>query len=211
MLVVDRFGGAAAKIWNQLAQTGDGSNQQSWSTRPASFFVQKLQAQCSSRFAMAGQAVRRDEQLTNILSKRNQVLHAAAAFALLMGALFLGIDGALPAQTFAVVMFAGLISAGATGALVRVLLGKTLDADPRTSLFLGAVAGFVVGLAYLIPQWVGAPGVLKAGVKEITDKDRIQFVSVLLVAISAGVGFDTVFNRLQKQAESIAVSPPTRI
>ena len=63
-------------------------------------------------------------------------------------------------------------------------------------------------MAYLIPQWVGAPGVLanKATVVEATDK--IQFVSAVLVAISAGVGFDTVFTRLKKQAEDQPITPP---
>ncbi|MBV9674279.1 MAG: hypothetical protein JO076_15835 [Verrucomicrobia bacterium] len=35
-------------------------------------------------------------------------------------------------------------------------------------IFIGSVAGFVVGLAYLIPQWVGAPGVLDSNVTAVT-------------------------------------------
>jgi hypothetical protein len=106
------------------------------------------------------------------------------------------------------VMFAGLISAGATGALVRVILQGPGEGDPRTSLLLGSIAGFVVGLAYLIPQWVGAPGVLAPKADTIMATDKIQFASAVLVAISAGVGFDTVFSRLQKEAQNVAVAPP---
>ena len=102
----------------------------------------------------------------------------------------------------------GLIAAGATGTLVRAVLSGSGENDPRTSLLLGSIAGFVVGLAYLIPQWVGAPGVLAPKVETVSATDKIQFASAVLVAVSAGVGFDTVFSRLQKQAQDAAVSPP---
>jgi hypothetical protein len=105
-------------------------------------------------------------------------------------------------------MFVGLIAAGATGTLVRAVLWGTGESDPRTSLLLGSIAGFVVGLAYLIPQWVGAPGVLEPKVDAVSATDKIQFASAILVAVSAGVGFDTVFSRLQKQAQDAAVGPP---
>ena len=106
------------------------------------------------------------------------------------------------------IMLAGLISAGATGALVRAMLWGPGDSDAWASLMLGGIAGFVVGLAYLIPQWVGAPGVLAPKADAVTATDKIQFASAVLVAVSAGVGFDTVFTRLQKQAQDVAVRPP---
>ena len=103
-------------------------------------------------------------------------------------------------------IFAGLIAAGATGALIRSIIWGAEQTAPTTSLLLGGVAGFVVGLAYLIPQWVGAPGVLKPSATTVQETDKIQFVSAVLVAISAGVGFDTVFTRLKKQAEDQPIS-----
>ena len=105
----------------------------------------------------------------------------------------------------------GLIAAGATGALIRSLFWGAENNAPVTSLLLGAVAGFVVGMAYLIPQWVGAPGVLAPTTTVVQATDKIQLISAVLVALSAGVGFDTVFNRLRKQAEDqpITVLPRT--
>jgi len=88
------------------------------------------------------------------------------------------------------------------------VLSGSGDIDPRVSLLLGSVAGFTVGLAYLIPQWVGAPGVLATKLETVSATDKIQFASAVLVAVSAGVGFDTVFNRLQKQAQDAPVGPP---
>jgi hypothetical protein len=58
---------------------------------------------------------------------------------------------------------------------------------------------FAVGLAYLIPQWVGAPGVLKPSATVVEATDKIQFVSALVVAIPAGVGFDTVLEVLHER------------
>jgi hypothetical protein len=106
------------------------------------------------------------------------------------------------------VMFGGLIFSGATGALLRVILWGPGEHDARTSLLLGSIAGFVVGLAYLIPQWVGAPGPLSPKADIVSATDKIQFASVVLVALSAGVGFDTVFSRLQKQAQDAPIGPP---
>ena len=110
--------------------------------------------------------------------------------------------------TYPFVMFVGLIAAGATGTLVRTVLWGPRENDPRTSLLLGSITGFVVGLAYLIPQWVGAPGVLAPKVDTISATDKIQFASAILVAVSAGVGFDAVFSQLQKQAQDATVGPP---
>ena len=104
--------------------------------------------------------------------------------------------------------FAGLVAAGATGALIRSVIWGTEETTPTTSLLFGGVAGFVVGLAYLIPQWVGAPGVLEASATEVGATDKIQFMSALLVAIPAGVGFDTVLTRWKKQAENLPIRAP---
>lgn len=53
-----------------------------------------------------------------------------------------------------------------------------------------------------------AHGPLEAKADAISATDKIQFASSVLVAVSAGLGFDTVFNRLQKQAQDAAIGPP---
>jgi hypothetical protein len=75
------------------------------------------------------------------------------------------------------------------------------DSDPRVSLLPGSIAGFVVGLAHLIPQWVavGAPGVLAPQAVAVQAMDEIQFVSAVLVAISAGVGTAKGFARRRRR------------
>jgi hypothetical protein len=208
ILAVDEFGGSAAKIWKQLAQASPEKNHHSWGKRSASAFIGQLKNECAAVSARRNEARRRDRLLATITAQRRQTAYAAAAFAALLIALFFGMVYPVWPSAYPVVMFFGFIAAGATGALVRMILSSPGENDPRTSLFLGGVAGFVVGLAYLIPQWVGAPGVLAPQVVAVLATDKIQFASAVLVAISAGVGFDTVFSRLQKQAQDTAVGPP---
>jgi hypothetical protein len=87
------------------------------------------------------------------------------------------------------------------------------ETAPGRSVVLGGIAGFVVGAAYLIPQFIGAPDVLASKPTEVVWKAKVQFVSAVLVAISAGVGFDTVFARLRKDAEQqpIGVSVSSQV
>jgi len=57
---------------------------------------------------------------------------------------------------------------------------------------------------------VGAPGPLAPKVTTVSANDKIQFASAVIVAVSAGVGFDTVFSRLQKEAQDIPIRPPNK-
>jgi hypothetical protein len=208
ILAVDEFGGSAAKIWNQLAQASPDHNYPSWREGSAAKFVEQLKQECTTLAKRRMEAIGRERMLSEIITQRKKVSAAAAAFALLLVSLFFGMVYTPVPAGYPFLMFAGLITAGATGALVRAVLWGPAEGDPRTSLLLGSVAGFVVGLAYLIPQWVGAPGVLVPKAEVVSATDKIQFVSAVLVAISAGVGFDTVFSRLQKQAQDTAIGPP---
>ena len=171
-------------------------------------FVERLQRECLAASEHRLEIRHRDEIVTRLNSQNWKTLYAACAFALLLFALIFGMVYTPIVSAYPIIMLVGLVAAGATGALVRSILWPSAETDPKSSLLLGGVAGFVVGLAYLIPQWVGAPGVLEPKAETITATDKIQFASAVLVAISAGVGFDTVFSRLQKQAQDAAIGPP---
>jgi hypothetical protein len=206
ILAVDAFGGAAAKIWEQLAHAF--AQQYGWGTRPAADFVSRLKSDCDAVAAQRKEARRREEVFARITSQLQKIIYASAAFILLLFTLFFGMVYTPFVSAYPLIMLIGLISAGATGALVRAVLWGPWDTDPRASLLLGSIAGFVVGLAYLIPQWVGAPGVLAPKADAVSATDKIQFASAILVAVSAGAGFDTVFSRLQRQAQELAIAPP---
>jgi hypothetical protein len=208
ILAIDEFGGSAATIWNQLAQVHPETTH-AWGTRPAKALIEQLKQDCAAASSRRRDARRREQILASMTSRRRCTSYAASAFLALMGTLFLGIVYVPAPPAYPFVMFVGLMAAGATGALARLVLWDSEHGDPRTSLLLGSIAGFAVGLAYLIPQWVGAPGPLSDKAASISAIDKIQFASSILVALSAGVGFDTVFNRLQKQAEDAKIGPPS--
>jgi hypothetical protein len=208
ILAVDEFGGSAAKIWNQLAQSTDDMKHDSWGTSMPSALVERLKSQCAAMAAKRKDFVCRLAYVDQITSRRTHTAYCAGAFLFLLVVLFFGMVFTPWPSAYPFFMYVGLVAAGATGGVVRALVWGGGESDPRVSFLLGSVAGFVVGLAYLIPQWVGAPGVLTPKAAVVSATDKIQFASAMLVAISAGVGFDTVFNRLQKQAQDVAIGPP---
>lgn len=206
-LAIDGFGGAATRIWNHLAQMSPGGDIGSWGVRSAEVLVKQLKTQCDEAAVRRREALDGERLIRSIASRGLRAAWLSAAFFSLLVTSFFGLVYIPFPPAFPVVMFVGLIAAGATGAIARSLLSDPAEGDPRTSLLLGGLAGFVVGLAYLIPQWVGAPGPLAPKTTNISAIDKIQFASALLIAVSAGVGFDTVFKRLQKEAENVPISP----
>jgi hypothetical protein len=209
VLAIDEFGGAASKIWRQLAQRSPKTTH-SWGTRPAADFIKQLKDECLAVDAQHKESLRRQQLLDKMLARRHQAGYAAAAFFGLLCVLYFGLVNIPSAASYPIIVFAGLMAAGATGALVRAILWEPAENDPRISLLLGSIAGFVVGLAYLIPQWIGAPGPLSPKPEGISATDKIQLASSILVAISAGVGFDSVFSRLRKQAQDDKFDPAKR-
>ena len=206
ILAVDRFGGSAGVIWTELARGSD--DYPSSSTHDAAASATWLKNRCALHAARHEEATRREMIYQRVTSQSRRTVWAAVAFVALLVTLFFGVAQPPVPSSYSFLMFAALIASGATGALVRAVIWGAEDTAPTTSLLLGGVAGFVVGLAYLIPQFVGAPGVLEVNAEAVGSNDKIQFVSAVLVAISAGVGFDTVFTRLRKQAEEVEIKPP---
>ena len=207
ILVVNTFGGSAARIWSQVAQTSPGKHP-SWGTRSAEDFVKQIKQECEEALAQRRKAQHLERVLDAIIVGRQKTQYAAGAFIVLLATLLVGVAYTRPPSMWPLVLFAGLVSAGATGSLIRLVLWEPEAADARKSLVLGSVAGLIVGLAYLIPQLVGAPDVLTPKENAVTAANKIQLLSVVLVALAAGVGFDTVFSRLKKQAEEYDIGPP---
>ena len=206
VLAVDKFDGSAKGIRTELA-TG-AKDYPSSTTHSITELVTWLKNKCVARAEQQAQARHRESNYLKITSQRRKTFWAGGAFILLLFTVFFGVAQAPTPGLYPFLTFTGLIAAGATGALIRSVIWGAEETAPITSLLLGGVAGFVVGLAYLVPQWVGAPGVLVPSATVVGATDKIQFVSAVLVAISAGVGFDTVFTRLKKQAEDQPIGAP---
>lgn len=200
VLAVDQFDGAAGIIRTELARVS--SDYPSSSTQTPTELVAWLKEQCLVRRKEQEQARQQERIYRKLILQRERGFWATGAFIALLLVAFFGLAQAPDPGLYPFLTFVGLITAGATGALIRsVLWSADQQTAPATSLLLGGVAGFVVGLAYLIPQWIGAPGVLEVAATTVKATDKIQFISAVLVAIPAGIGFDTVFTRLKKEAE----------
>jgi hypothetical protein len=206
VLAIDQFGGSAGVIRTELATAS--KNYPSSTTHSTKQLVEWLKKECIARAKRREEARQMERTYSQVTSQVRKSLWAGSAFAALLVTVFFGLAQAPAPKFYPFLMFAGLIAAGATGALIRAVIWGAEQTAPITSLLLGSVAGFVVGMAYLVPQWVGAPGVLAPSAMVVEATDKIQFVSAALVAISAGVGFDTVFTRLKKEAQEHRVSPP---
>lgn len=203
VLAVDKFVGTAAVLRTELATGTPGYPSAATHSIPA--MVEWLKKKCEARAEKQAQVRKNEMNYLRIVSQKAKTVWTGVSFLALLTVIFMGVGRAPSPEMYPFLTFTGLVVAGATGALVRSVRWGAEETAPSTSLLLGAVAGFVVGLAYLIPQWIGAPGVLEASAKQVLATDKIQFISAVLVAISAGVGFDTVFTRLRKQAEDQAI------
>lgn len=206
VLAVDQYDGAAGVIRTELATMSN--DYPSSSTHTPDQMVSWLKEKCQAQEKEREQLRIKDRIYNKLTSQKQKFYWAAAAFVALLITVYFGMSQTPAPGIYPIITFAGLIAAGATGALIRSIMWGTEMNTPLTSLFLGGVAGFAVGLAYLIPQWVGAPGVLVPTEATVDATDKIQFISALLVAIPAGIGFDTVFTRMQKQSEEQPIAPP---
>lgn len=120
-----------------------------------------------------------------------------------------GVTLVMQAGVFLALMVAAVVAAGAAGAAGRAAFWPEHDSDPASSTVLGGIAGFVVGIAYLVPQWIGGADLLALD-SAVQAASRIQLFAVVLVALSAGMGFDAVFRRLRERADQVSVRPPDR-
>jgi hypothetical protein len=206
VLAIDQFGGASGVIRNELAMRS--TQYPSSATHSMEQSVAWLKKECAARANRREEARQMEMTYRKVTSDLRKGVWAGSAFAALVLTVIFGMKQAPSPEFYPVLMFAGLIAAGATGALGRSVIWGAEQTAPVMSLLLGGIAGFLVGIAYLIPQWIGAPGVLAPSATAVEATDKIQFLSASMVAFSAGVGFDTVFTRLKKEAEEYRISPP---
>jgi hypothetical protein len=204
LLAIDKYAGSAQILRTELATriTGYPSSQGS----SPSQLVAWLREQHLKEAERVRQECDRKREFARMTSQRRGAAWFAIALMVLLMTLGLGVLGVDTPRVFVVAMGAALVSAGATGALLRGLITTTMTLEPRLASLLGVAAGLVVGLAYLIPQLIGAPQLLEPNASVVRATDKIQFLSVVLVAFTAGIGFDAIFRRMLQEAEKVPVS-----
>jgi hypothetical protein len=204
VLAVEKMGGSAYEIWKQLKIANPSTS--NWNNNGSEQLVTELRAKCDDDRRIRYE---REKDIKNYDSwastKRFSVL-CATTLITFVAALVYALIGDPDPGKFVVATIIGLLAAGSTGALARGIISANARSNAAVTLLLGSIAGLVVGLGYIIPQLVGSAGIFDPKQTTVTATDVIQLLSALLISLSAGVGFDTVFNRLRTQAESLPIS-----
>ena len=204
LLAIDKYPGSARILRTELATRINGYPSSQGSS--PSQLVAWLQGQYMKEAERIRQERDHEREFERMSSQKRGATWFAIALTILLATLGLGMLGVDAPRWFVVTMGGALVSAGATGALLRGLITTTMTLEPGLASLLGVAAGLVVGLAYLIPQLIGAPQLLEPNAAVVRATDKIQFLSVTLVAFTAGIGFDTIFRRMLQEAEKVPVS-----
>ena len=211
------FKGGAERIWRALAlePAYKGSDEHTlmsrWKDDSAAPLVEGLVRRCSeaaqakARETAELKRLRRADALSS--GQLRWAAMAGAAFLLLIIALLWGLAFEVGTQRFTILFVAALLLAGLSGALVR----RTWKGSPAGSLgavaLFGTVAGFVVGIGYSIPSFVGGAGGNVFFWNTIDAGARLQLIIAVLTAFFAGFGFDLFLRRsLDEAAERIDAS-----
>jgi hypothetical protein len=203
LLAIDKYPGSARILRTELATRIMGyPSSQGWNPSQLVAWLRDQHLKEAERFR---QTRYREQKYARMTSQRRGAAWFAIALMALLATLGLGLLGVDTPRWFVVTMGGALVSAGAVGALVRGLTTTTITLEPRLASLLGVVAGLVVGLAYLIPQLIGAPQLLEPDASIVKATDKIQFLSVVLVAFTGGIGFDAIFRRMLQEAEEVPV------
>lgn len=226
LLAIDRFSGSAKALFTELAGPQQDSYPSSHVSNPAELAswlrarqlveadklrqAKALQAELEGTVSKQTADIKqltdqRQAEFERANSQRRGVVWTALAGLLMVATIGFGMIGAADSHTFFGTMGIALLIAGSAGALMRGLVATTLKLDPAFACTVGALAGLLVGLAYLIPQLIASPDLLNAPKSAVGAKDRIQFLSVVLVAFTAGIGFDVIFRRMLQEADGLKV------
>lgn len=204
VLALPDFDGSAKKIWSALkANTPSNPLVRA---EPIENRLAHMRSQWEDARKARREAERQRQRQEFMESRRTATALCAVTFAALVSILLYSFVGAPSGSRFVGASFLSMICAGATGALVRNVMA-TSKRDASMVLLLGGIAGFVVGLAYLIPQLISGGDGFMDPTGDVDRPERTAMMSAILVAVSAGVGFDAVFRRLQREADEVPIKP----
>ena len=204
ILAIDKFDGSAQILRTELATKNSGypSSQGSSPTELAAWLFEQHRV-AEDRIKKEHECLLKLERITH---QRRGTTWTAVGLLVLLITLGVGLLCVDSPRWFIAAIGGALISAGATGALLRGMMTPGMTFEPRLACLLGIAAGVVVGLAYLIPQLIGAPQLLEPDATVVKATDKIQLLSVTLVAVTAGIGFDVIFRRLLQEADKMPVN-----
>lgn len=200
VLAIGQYPGSAQRLRTELATRQDDYPQGQDPAQLVTWLRGRQAADAKAR----SEAEQRESDYLRMTSQTHGMAWLAFALVALVVALGLGVGATTP-NLFLTAVGLSLLMAGASGALVRGVTTTTMRLDPRLACLLGAGAGLVVGLAFLIPQFIGASKIFDPTATAIEATSKIQLLSVVLVAFAGGIGFDVIFRRMLQEADKVRV------
>ena len=142
-----------------------------------------------------------DEHLRNESEDRAKTYLAVAFLTIFIVFLILGLITNPPPRYYSLLTILGLCVAGGMGATIRLLTPGAPTSRKLVAPVLGVTVGLVFSLLYLIPQLIQNSGFLIPTEAGITTATRVQYISSLVVAFLAGLGFDFAIEQLLRKAK----------
>jgi hypothetical protein len=209
ILAIEKFGGSAAIIQRELATLD--KKYPNCDTQNAAQLVRWLKEKCADRAKKQAELRKFEKEYAKQVSQHEKTIWALGTFILLMLILYYGVGKSPDPGNYIFLMLVSMTVAGSTGALIRSLISGADGTPPFRSLSLGAFAGFIVGAAYILPLLMKGPiEVVIEKTPEIPLSSKVQLICAILVGVSGGMGFDTVFTKIRRQGEGLPVNTPGR-
>jgi hypothetical protein len=213
LLPIATYDGAARKVWQALLPgrdlpTPDDMSvmaKPGWATGQAAECVQSLQTQLARKNEIRKQ--RRLEERRSEISVTWRAIIAALLFILSVACIFPGWVKTQPdLPTALLLLFAGPLLAGASGATVRLIFDMRQGALPLTKESaittgaLGLVAGGAAGLLFIIAQvtTLQSPDPAHGGIISAAQASKLVAFGVV-IGFTAGMTTDAVFRKLIAQ------------
>ena len=204
ILAIDKIEGSTQKIRQVLAIKDD--NYPTTVSTPAEK-VAWLKAQCDKKREQEIKERKEQQALKLMQSLKVRYIWSGSVLACFLFTVLLGVKSKPNPDYYLFTTILAMFFAGASGALARGLWRPSDNSTPLRSFFLGGLAGLLSGVAFLIPQLVNESGLMDIG-NEVTKEAKTLFISVLTIALPAGLGFDAIFRKAQAQAEEQELGPP---
>lgn len=218
IIAVAHFGGSALKMWQQhlsskpaYIEDNDVRVMGRWDANSARELVGSLVGQYNRRQAresaeqkalegLKQKAQSWDTHLTNEKENKTRLFMAIGFLLVFVVFLIIGLVASPGARTYSLLTIVGLCVAGGMGATVRMLAPEAPVQRKSVAPVLGIAVGLVFSILYLIPQLIQNSGFLIPSEIGITTATRVQYLSALLVAFLAGLGFDFAIEQLLRRA-----------
>ncbi len=220
IIAIANFDGAARKIWQQHLPSKPAFIEEEdiqimakkWDANSAKDLVaslrrqhdkwrEKLSTEIKERHSIEDKARKWDEHIKEDAEERAKTWLAIGFLVIFIVFLIVGLVTTPPGWLYSLLTTLGLCFAGGMGATIRMLTPGAPASRKWVAPVLGVVVGLVFSLLYLVPQLYQNSGFLIPSGPDISDAKRAQYISSLIVAFLAGLGFDFALDQLLKQAK----------